>query len=53
MKRVRPLVGATCGYLYSAKVTATRPASDYTPRLIPHHPGRATPLEANLILWQR
>jgi len=32
---------------------ATRPASDYSPRLIPHHPGAATLLEANLILWQR
>jgi starch phosphorylase len=38
---------------YSAQVAATRPASDYTPRVIPHHPAVAVPLEANHILWQR
>ena len=39
--------------VYSAQVAATRPASDYTPRVIPHHPAVAVPLEANQILWQR
>jgi len=53
MTRARPLVGSASGYLYSAKVAAMRPAADYTPRLVPHHPGVATPLETNLILWQR
>jgi glycogen phosphorylase len=38
---------------YSAKVAATRPASDYTPRVIPDHPSVAVPLEASQILWQR
>lgn len=38
---------------YSAQVAATRPASDYTARIIPHHPAVAVPLEANQILWQR
>ena len=38
---------------YSAQVAATRPASDYTPRIVPHHPALAVPLEANQILWQR
>jgi starch phosphorylase len=38
---------------YSAQVPATRPASDYTPRLVPHHPEVAVPLEAGQILWQR
>jgi starch phosphorylase len=37
---------------YSAQVAATRPATDYTPRIIPHHPAAAVPLEANQILWQ-
>jgi starch phosphorylase len=36
---------------YSAQVAATRPATDYTPRIIPHHPAVAVPLEANQILW--
>jgi starch phosphorylase len=38
---------------YSAQVAATRPAADYTPRVVPHHPAVAVPLEANQILWQR
>ena len=38
---------------YSAKVIATRPASDYTARIIPHHPNASVPLEAGQIIWQR
>jgi glycogen phosphorylase len=53
MTRGEPLVGATHGYLYSAHVPATRPAGDYTPRVIPHHPAAIVPLEAAQILWQR
>jgi len=39
--------------IYSAVVSATRPASDYTPRVIPYHPNAAVPLEVQQILWQR
>jgi starch phosphorylase len=39
--------------LYLAQVAATRPASDYTARVIPHHPNATVPLEAPQILWQR
>ena len=53
MKRVRQLAGAASGYVYSATVSATRPATDYTARVIPHHDGVAVPLEAAQILWQR
>jgi starch phosphorylase len=53
MKRVRQLVGATSGYAYRAGVPATRPATDYTARLIPHHANAAVPLEQAHILWQR
>ena len=53
MKRVRQLVGATNGYAYRAEVPATRPASDYTARLIPYRDGVVIPLEAAQILWQR
>ncbi len=38
---------------YSAQIAATRAANDYTPRIVPHHPGVAVPLEAGQILWQR
>jgi len=50
---VRPLVGAVGGYIFRASVPAIRPASDYTARLLPHHPGVAVPLEEKHILWQR
>ena len=53
MKRVRQLVGAPNGYAYRADVPATRPATDYTARLIPHRDGVAVPLEDARILWQR
>jgi len=53
MTLVRPLTGTTGDYLYNAEVAATRPASDYTPRLIPQHPNMAVPFETSLILWQR
>jgi starch phosphorylase len=53
MVRGEPLVGAAHGYLYSARVPATRPAGDYTPHVVPHHSAAAVPLEAAQILWQR
>jgi starch phosphorylase len=37
---------------YSAQVSATRPASDYTVRIIPHHRSASLPLEAEQIVWQ-
>jgi starch phosphorylase len=41
------------GYsLYSCRVPANRPASDYTPRILPWKSGVSVPLEANQILWQ-
>ncbi|MGC2498145.1 MAG: alpha-glucan family phosphorylase [Acidobacteriaceae bacterium] len=39
--------------VYLAEISRNRPASDYTPRIIPHHPGASVPLEAARILWQR
>ncbi len=53
MKRVRQLVGAVNGYAYRAGVPATRPATDYTARVIPYRDGVAIPLEDTRILWQR
>jgi glycogen phosphorylase len=38
-------------YLFTAQVPATRPAGDFTPRLIPCFSGVAVPLELPLILW--
>lgn len=53
MARARSLDGSNSGYEYTASVPASRPAEDYTPRLVPHHPEADTPLEAPQILWQR
>jgi starch phosphorylase len=53
MECVRQLEGAAGGYAYLARVPATRPATDYTARLVPHFTGVAVPLEAAPILWQR
>ncbi len=53
MTRGRALEGKHGGYEYVASAPAVRPASNYTPRLIPHHPEASIPLEAPHILWQR
>lgn len=52
MKSDRGLDGALGGYVYIAKVPASRSALDYTARIIPSHDGVAIPLEAAQILWQ-
>jgi glycogen phosphorylase len=53
MKRVRHPAAASGGAVYSAAVSAARPATDYTARVIPRFDGVAVPLEAAQILWQR
>jgi starch phosphorylase len=40
-------------YVYRGQVPATRPATDYTARLLPYRPGVTVPLETAHILWQR
>jgi starch phosphorylase len=53
MKQMQQLVGAVNGYTYRAEVPATRPAADYTARILPHRAGVSAPLESARILWQR
>jgi starch phosphorylase len=53
MKRVCQLADTPGGYVYRTTVSADRPATDFTARLIPHCDGVAVPLEASQILWQR
>ena len=36
----------------AVQVPVTRPATDYTARVIAHRVGVAVPLEAEFILWQ-
>jgi starch phosphorylase len=51
MARGDKLLDREGGYLFTAQVPATRPAGDFTPRLVPYFPGVAVPLEIPLILW--
>jgi starch phosphorylase len=53
MERIRQLEGAGSGYAYRGPVPATRPATEYTVRVIPHRAGVAVPMEDARILWQR
>jgi starch phosphorylase len=53
MIRKEALVGAANGFVYEARLAVSRPANDYTPRVIPHHPAALVPLEAAQILWKR
>ena len=53
MKCLRQLADPSGGNIYSAAVSAARPAADYTARVIPNGDGVAIPLEDARILWQR
>jgi starch phosphorylase len=50
MTRGESLVGQSV-WRYTASVPATRPAQDFTPRVVPCHPEAFVPLEAPYILW--
>jgi len=51
MTRGERLVGSANGFAYTLRIPASRPAADYTPRLVPKHSGALVPLEAPFILW--
>ena len=53
MKCAKTLPDTSPGCVYHARVPATRPAGDYTARVIPQRSGVAVPLESAQILWQR
>ena len=53
MKFAQVSADATGRYAYQAAVRNTRPANDYTVRLIPQRSGVPVPLESARILWQR
>ena len=53
MKCMQPHPDASRRYVYHATIPGTRPARDFTPRLIPQRSGVAIPLESARILWQR
>jgi starch phosphorylase len=53
MKRARSASDTAGRCVFQATVLTTRPASDYTARVIPQRSGVAVPLECARILWQR
>lgn len=53
MVRAASLAGTINAYAYEARVPCDRPASDYTPRIVPYHPRAVVPLECEPILWQK
>jgi starch phosphorylase len=53
LNRGNRLVGSENSFVYSASIPATRPVTDYTPRLVPQHVGALVPLEAPFILWHQ
>ena len=52
MRPLQQLVGTGHAWAYGAQVPASRPARDYTARVVPSHAGVAVPLETPYILWQ-
>ena len=52
MKPVKGLSGAPRVTEFECLVTTSRPASDFTPRVVPYHPQARIPGELPLILWQ-
>lgn len=53
MTRSQEPAGEDNSFVYSARVSGARAASDYTARVIPHRQGVAAPLEIARILWQK
>jgi starch phosphorylase len=45
------LIGSVNGFMYTARIPTTRPATDFTPRVVPYHDRGFVPLEAPFILW--
>ncbi len=53
LTRTAALLGVSNAYLYEGTVPNDRPATEYTPRIVPAHPVAMVPLEAPFITWYR
>lgn len=53
MEQGEPLAGAVNAFFYQARAPSSRPAQDYTPRVVPYHPFAFVPVEDAHILWMR
>jgi starch phosphorylase len=53
MTRIDGPIGAAGACRYAATVAASRPADDYSVRVLPDYPGVQVPLEASHVVWSR
>ena len=51
--RGEAIIGTTNSHIYTGTAPATRPAEEYTVRIVPHYPGVRVPAELPLIVWQK
>ncbi|NOY52109.1 MAG: glycosyltransferase family 1 protein [Deltaproteobacteria bacterium] len=51
MNHEAPAPGTPSWERYTCRIRTSRPAGDFTPRLLPYHPEAQVPLELNLISW--
>lgn len=51
MKPMEEIPGSVNGYCYQVEVETNRPASEFTPRVVPYHSDAQVPVEANMIFW--
>jgi glycogen phosphorylase len=53
MDRGDPIQGAASGHVFVASVPASRPETDFTPRISAYHGEAYIPMESALIAWRR
>jgi glycogen phosphorylase len=53
MARGAKMTGSVDGFVYTGRAPSSRPASDYTVRVVPSKSGVLVPLEVNSIVWQK
>jgi glycogen phosphorylase len=53
MTPVEPIAGLANAFIYRTTVESVRPASNFTPRVVPFHPDARIPIELPLIAWPR
>lgn len=52
LQQTEELPGAVNGFVFSGTLPSQRPLSDFTVRIVPHHPAAFVPIENSSILWE-
>jgi starch phosphorylase len=53
LRQEQAIPGAVNGYVFNGQAPASRPANDFTVRVVPRRPGASVPTELALIAWQK